>query len=149
VESELPNPTVGIVDENSAADTTFLLKIFQGSTTTEKGSCILVIKEIEFEYLADGLTLEGFEAAFAAKVKEKVPLIGTPTLSRKVGTCEAVSLVNNIPTVVNGVPDVAAGDTASIYPLTPIAGATPLLSGVFTSGDKHDDDHDDDDHEDD
>ena len=151
VESELPNATLGIIDETSAAASTFLLKIFQGSTATEKGSCILVIKEFEFEYLPDGLTLEGFEAGFAAKVKEKVPLSGVPTVVRKVGTCEAITLINNIPTSVSGVPDVVAGDTAGIYALTPTPGSTPLLSGIFQSGDKHDDhddDHDDDDHED-
>ena len=152
VESELPNATLGIIDETSAAASTFLLKIFQGSTATEKGSCILVIKEFEFEYLPDGLTLEGFEAGFAAKVKEKVPLSGVPTVVRKVGTCEAITLINNIPTSVSGVPDVVAGDTAGIYALTPTLGSTPLLSGIFQSGDKHDDhddDHDDDEDEDD
>lgn len=149
VESELPNAAVGIVDENSAADTTFLLKIFQGATTTEKGSCILVIKEIEFEYLPDGLTLEGFEAEFAAKVKEKIPLTGTPTLKNNVGTCQTITLINSIPTAVNGVPDVVAGDTAAIYALAPTPGSTALLSGVFQAGKKIDDDDDDDDDDED
>ena len=148
VESELPNAAVGIVDENSAADTTFLLKIFQGATTTEKGRCILLIKEIEFEYLPDGLTLKGFEAEFAAKVKERVSLIGTSTLKNSVGACQAITLVNNIPTPVNGVPDVVAGDTAVIYALAPIPGSTALLSGVFQADKKIDDDDDDEDDDD-
>ena len=67
LESELPNPTLGINDENSAADASFLLKIFQGTTATLKGTCILLIKEIEFEY-EGGTTLVGFEAEYFMSV---------------------------------------------------------------------------------
>jgi hypothetical protein len=133
VESPIPNATLGIVDENSAADSTLLLKIMQGSTTTEKGSCILLLKEIEFEY-QQGVALSGLDAKFAAKVKEKTPLSGIATLSKKVGTCQVLSAVNNVPTLVDGVPDVAVGDTAAIYALPPTPGSTPLLSGIFQSG---------------
>ena len=132
LESELPNPTLGINDENSAADASFLLKIFQGTTATLKGTCILLIKEIEFEY-EGGTTLVGFEAEYAAKVKEKTPLSGLPTLSKKVGTCQV------LPAAVDGIPDVVIGDTAAIYDST---GSTLFLSGVFKSG-KVDDDDDD------
>lgn len=144
VESEIPNATLGITDENSAADFSFLLLILQGSTTTEKGRCTLLIKEIEFEY-EQGVTLTGLDAEYAAKVKEKTPLSGVATLSKKVGTCQVQTLVNNVPTAVDGVPDVAVGDTAAIYALTPTPGSTPLLSGVFQSGHSDDDDEDDDD----
>jgi hypothetical protein len=139
VESELPNPTLGINDENSAADASFLLRIFQGTTTTLKGTCILLIKEIEFEY-EGGTTLIGFEAEYAAKVKEKTPLSGLPTLSKKVGTCQV------LPAAVDGIPDVVIGDTAAIYDST---GSTLFLSGVFQSGKHDDDDHDDDDDDED
>jgi len=144
VESEIPNATLGIADENSAADFSFLLVILQGSTTTEKGRCTLLIKEIDFEY-EQGVTLTGLEAGYAAKVKEKTPLTGVATLSKKVGTCQVQTLVNNVLTAVDGVPDVALGDTAAIYALTPTPGSTPLLSGIFQSGHGDEDDEDDDD----
>ena len=144
VESEIPNATLGIADENSAADSSFLLLILQGSTTTEKGRCMLLIKEIEFEY-EQGVTLTGLEAEFAAKVKEKTPLTGITALSKKVGTCQVQTLINNVLTAVDGVPDVSPGDTAVIYALTPTPGSTPLLSGIFQSGHSDDDDEDDDD----
>lgn len=142
VESTIPNAALGITDENAAADQTFLLKIFQGATATEKGSCVLLIKEIEFEY-EEGVNLAGLEAEYGAKVKEKIPLSGTATLSKKVGTCQVLALISGVPTAVDGVPDVIAGDTAAIYALTPTPGATPLLVGVFDS--EHSDDDDDDD----
>jgi len=147
VESDIPNTTLGITDESSAASSSFLLKIFQGSTTTEKGSCILLIKEIEFDYEDDGLTVEGLEAAFAAKVTDKIPLTGISTLTKKVGTCQVTTLINNIPTLVDGIPDVVAGDTAGIYSSTPNSPA--LLSGIFQSGNRHDDNDDDDDEDED
>lgn len=136
VKSPIPNATLGI-DENSAADQTFLLKIFEGTTTTEKGSCILLIKEIEFEY-EQGINLVGLEAEYAAKVKEKTPISGTATLTKKVGTCQVLTLVGGVPTPVDGVPDVVAGDTAAVYALAPTPGSTALLVGVFQSG--HSDD---------
>lgn len=143
VESPIPNGSVGL-DESNAADTTFLLKIFQGATTTEKGSCIILIKEIEFEY-EQGINPAGMEAKYAAKVKEKIPLSGSASVSKKVGTCQISVLINNVPTVVDGVPDVAPGDGASIYALTPTPGTTALLSGTFQSGRHGDDDDEDDD----
>jgi hypothetical protein len=50
------------------------------------------------------------------------------------------------PTLVDGIPDVVAGDTAGIYSSTPNSPA--LLSGIFQSGNRHDDNNDDDDDED-
>jgi len=144
LESPIPNASLGITDEASAADASFLLRIFEALTGTEKGSCILLINELEFEY-EDGLTLAGLDAAFAAKLKEKTPISGIATLSKKVGTCQVMSLVNNVATLVDGIPDIAEGDTAAIYALTPTPGTTALLSGIFQSGHKEDDDEGDDD----
>jgi len=141
VESSIPNESLGFVDESTAADASFLLTIFQGTTTTEKGRCILLIKEIEFKY-DQGVDLVGMEADYAAKVKEKTPILGSASLKNKVGTCQAAVSVNNVPTLVEGVPDVAAGDSAVISLLTPTPGTTPLLSGIFQAGYGDDDDDD-------
>jgi hypothetical protein len=103
--------------------------------TTEKGNCTLLIKEIEFEY-EQGTTLAGMEAGYAAKVKEKTPVLGAATVSKKIGTCQI--------TLVDGVPDVLAGDIAAIYALAPTPGTTPLLSGAFQAGKNKGDDDDDD-----
>lgn len=55
------------------------------------------------------------EAKYAAKVKEKTPVLGTTSVNKNVGTCQTSVLINHVPTVVDGVPDVAAGHGASIY----------------------------------
>lgn len=136
VESPIPNMIAG-VDEMTAADVTFMLKIFQGTTTTEKGSCTLLIKAIEFEYTG-GTTPSGMEAEYAAKVKEKTPLApALPSFSSKIGSCQtAPTVVGGTPG--SGVPDVALGDRAEMYGATSM---TPLLVGTFQTG-GHDDDDD-------
>lgn len=144
VESPIPNMIAG-VDENNAADVMFMLKIFPGTPTapgappaTEKGSCILLIKAIEFEYTG-GTSPAGMEAEYAAKVKEKTPLApALPSFSSKIGTCQTAPAVAGGP-AVPGIPDVALGDRAEIYGGTSM---TPLLVGTFQAGGRDDDDDD-------
>ncbi len=55
------------------------------------------------------------EAKYAAMVKEKTPVLGTTSISRKVRTCQTFVLIIHVPTVVDGVSDVPAGHGVSIY----------------------------------
>ena len=55
------------------------------------------------------------EAQYAAMVKEKTPVLGTTSVSRKVRTCQTLVLIIHVPTVVDGVSGVPAGHGASIY----------------------------------
>ncbi|MDP2606125.1 MAG: hypothetical protein Q8S00_26585 [Deltaproteobacteria bacterium] len=98
--------------------------------------CSLVIKEIEFEYNSGSpLVPVGIEGEYAVKVSQKSPPT-PPTVKQKLGGCTAVDLVTAV------VPAVKLGDTATVF-LN--AGATPVLTGTFsTTSGSDDDDHDDD-----
>jgi hypothetical protein len=127
----------------------FLVRILTAGV--EKGSCVLVAKAIELEYLAG--VLSEFDFRFAAKVQEKTPIAGPPsTIRNRVGDCWVTTAV--APAVPGrGVPDVALGDTVEVsaitLPVLPLTAApapgTLLLSGVFGTGHDHGDDEDDDD----
>jgi hypothetical protein len=150
-------------DVNLLFNTTFLLKILSASTTgtppvttlSEKGSCLLLLEKVTFDY-EQGNVLEEVKAEYNAVVKEKTKDSGTPELKKKIGDCDVVQTVTTPgapASAVDGIPDIVEGDIAEVYVLeqtsagvAPTAGAL-LLTGTFTS--KHYDDDDEDDDEDD
>lgn len=138
-------------DLNMLVDTTgFLIRILTAGV--EKGSCVLPVKAIELEYQLG--VLSEFDVRYAAKVQEKTPIAGPPSIIKnRVGDCWVAPVA---PAVVGarGVPDVALGDVVEIYslatlPVLPLdAAPVPdmlLLSGVFGTDHDHGDDDDDDD----
>lgn len=132
-------------------DTTgFLVRILTAGV--EKGSCVLPVKAIELEYQLG--VLSEFDVRYAAKVQEKTPIAGPPSVIKtRVGDCWVTTAV--APALPGrGVPDVALGDIVEVsslaaLPVLPLAAApvagTLLLSGVFGTGHDHGDDEDDDD----
>jgi len=107
--------------------------------------CSLVIKEIEFEYSKlDPMVPAGAEGEYVVKVSQKT--VGTPpvtTLKPKVGGCMVTGTdpVTGLPVSMSGVPAVQLNDTATVF-LN--AGATPVLTGMFSAtSDSDDDDHGD------
>ena len=127
----------------------FLVRILTAGV--EKGSCVLLAKAIELEYLAG--VLSEFDVRYAAKVQEKTPIAGPPsTIKNRDGDCWVTTAV--APALPGrGVPDVALGDTVELssitLPVLPLAAApapgTVRLSGVFGTGHDHGDDEDDED----
>jgi hypothetical protein len=159
----LPSSTLEIAtgDLNLLFNTTFLLKIFVATTTgtppmttpTEKGSCILLLEKVVFDY-EEGNVLEGVKAEYHADLKEKSKHSGAPELKKKIGDCDVLSSSTTPGTPADGIPDIAEGDIAEVYAVeqtstsaAPTMG-TLLLTGTFTSK-HHDDDDEDDDHDDD
>jgi len=157
----LPSSTLEIAagDLNSLFNTTFLLKILGTSTTgtppvttmTEKGSCLLFLDKVEFDY-EQGNVLEEVDAVYRADLKEKSKFLGTAELKKKIGDCDVVLSSTTPGAPADGIPDIAEGDIAEVYVLGQTStGATPtvgalLLTGTFSSkhhGDDEDDDEDD------
>lgn len=142
VTTSVPNFTLGISEDlDEAADNTgFLLRIFQGVGPIEKGSCVLLFKHLEFDYL-DGSMVNQVNARFATDVKERVTMTGMQ-IRKRIGSC----WVNG---VEGSVPDIAAGDTAEIYLLTdlmlplsdaPTQTGAVVMTGTFVHGHFHDGD---------
>jgi hypothetical protein len=161
----IPSSTLEIstADLDALFSMTFLLKISQVTTTgtppvstlVEKGSCTMLLKQLELEY-EQGNVLDELHAEYKLGLKEKMKGTGTPELKKKIGGCDVV-LPSTTPGgpvgSADGIPDIVEGDFAELYVLEQTApGATPmpgalLLTGTFTS--KHHDDDDDDEDDDD
>jgi hypothetical protein len=160
----IPSSTLEIstADLDTLFNTTFLLKISQVHTTgtppvstlVEKGSCIMLLKRLEFEY-EQGNVLDELDADYRLALKEKTKGTDAPELKKRVGDCDVV-LPSTIPggpvSSVDGIPDIADGDFVEVYVIeqtspggTPTTGAL-MLTGTFEA---HDEDHDDDDEEED
>ena len=137
-------PPATVLDTVDA--TAFLMRIL--SSGTEKGSCVLLAKSIEFEYESNVLT--EFDVRYAAKVGEKTPLApALPTVKSKVGDCWVTGAPG-----ARGVPDVVLGDVVEVsqllaLPVFPLVAAptpgTVLITGVFQAAYDHGDDDEDDD----
>lgn len=144
-------PATTTTDLNGVENAGYLLRILTGAT--EKGSCVLLAKAIEFEYQSG--VLAEFDLRYASKVQEKTTLAIPPTstIKNRVGDCWVTTPV--APAVAGrGVPDVAVGDTVELSSLAAIpalpltAAPTPgtlIVSGSFQTGYDHGDDEDDDD----
>lgn len=125
VEFEIPDATLGITDLNSAPAAQFELHLSRGGS--DYAVCSLAIKETEFKYKADGVEIE---AEYAVSVSQETPVGGAATLSEKIGSC----ILNA--TGTNGVPTVAAGDTATVFSVQPAVppappSSTAVLTGLF------------------
>jgi hypothetical protein len=159
----LPSSTLEIApgDLNLLFNTTFLLKVIGATTTgtppvttlTEKGSCLLLLEKVVFDY-DQGNVLEEVKAEYSADLKEKSKHWGAPELKKKIGDCDVISSGTTPGTPGDGIPDIAEGDIAEVYAVgqtsvggTPTQG-TLLLTGTFTSK-HHDHDDDDEDNDDD
>lgn len=124
-EFAIPDANLGITDLNSTQTAQLELHLSRGGA--DYAVCALAIKEIEFKYKPTGVQIE---AEFGVSVSQETAAGDTPELEEKVGSCVLAA------TGTNGVPTVAAGDTATVVSLVqsgtpPVPVSTQVLTGIF------------------